>query len=303
MFTHQAVVFFYATTPVHVGGGTALGLIDNAIQREQHTGLPVIPGSGIKGAVRHAWKTLGGAGDDLAKLFGPEAGSNEELHSGAVGFGDALLVVFPVRSLHEGYVPVTCPLALGRAARLLAAAGMTLPGPVPVVAPGLAAGTDNVAQIAPDGKLHLEIFEYECAAQAEVTALAGFLAQHAIPGDDAHDWFNRKLQRHLVVLSDDDFVHFARTATSVEPHVRIDPQTGAASDGGLFYTETLPPESVLLAPLLTGPTRGPGFDVEQGGQVMSRLGTLLRDRQLQLGAHATTGRGLVRLQLHGGESV
>ena len=125
MFEKHAAVFLYAVSPVHLGAGQAVGVIDNPIQRERHTGHPCFAGSGIKGAVRHGLEALS-RGMTLEKslkelidtLFGPEAGSGT-LHAGVTSFGDAKLVVLPVRSLRGGYVYATCPQALSRAQRLL----------------------------------------------------------------------------------------------------------------------------------------------------------------------------------------
>jgi CRISPR-associated protein Cmr4 len=57
MFEKQVAVFLYAVSPVHMGAGQAIGVIDNAIQRERHTNHPSFAGSGIKGAVRHSWRS------------------------------------------------------------------------------------------------------------------------------------------------------------------------------------------------------------------------------------------------------
>ncbi|MCX8004561.1 MAG: type III-B CRISPR module RAMP protein Cmr4, partial [Burkholderiaceae bacterium] len=122
MFEQHAAVFLYAVSPVHMGAGQAIGVIDNPIQRERHTDHPCFAGSGIKGAVRHAFELLGGKKEWLDLLFGPEAGSSA-LHAGAVSFGDAQLVCLPVRSLKGGFVYATCPHALARAQRLLALVG------------------------------------------------------------------------------------------------------------------------------------------------------------------------------------
>src|SRR5699024_9491155 len=111
MYEKQAAAFLYAITPVHMGAGSATGVIDNPIQREKHTDHPSFAGSGIKGAVRHAFPVLNDAAKDKRNIiFGPETGS-QELHAGAVSFGDAQLVAFPIRSLREGYVYATCPQA------------------------------------------------------------------------------------------------------------------------------------------------------------------------------------------------
>jgi len=91
MFEKRAVMFLYAVSPVHMGAGTAIGLIDNPIQREVHTRHPCFAGSGIKGAVRHGWTALCGNRGEITDLFGPET-EQSSLHAGAVSFGDAQLV-------------------------------------------------------------------------------------------------------------------------------------------------------------------------------------------------------------------
>ncbi len=128
MFEKHAAVFLYCVSPVHMGTGQAIGVIDNPIQRERHSGHPCFAGSGIKGAVRHSFELLlergkrqatdlpGDTRSLLTRLFGPGAGS-DSLHAGAVSFGGAQLVAMPVRSLKEGFVWATCARgALARAA-------------------------------------------------------------------------------------------------------------------------------------------------------------------------------------------
>ena len=81
MFEKTAAVFLYAVSPVHMGAGQAVDVIDNPIQRERHTQHPCFAGSGIKGAVRHSYAALGGSKDDIARLLGPDSGSSP-LHAG-----------------------------------------------------------------------------------------------------------------------------------------------------------------------------------------------------------------------------
>src|SRR5690606_20754982 len=130
MFEKHAALFLYAISPVHMGAGQAVGVIDNPIQRERHTGHPCFAGSGIKGAVRHSFAASGGDAQIVDRLFGPESSSGD-LHAGAISFGDAQLVALPVRSLRGGYVYATCPQALSRAQRLLGLVGQTCAWSVP----------------------------------------------------------------------------------------------------------------------------------------------------------------------------
>lgn len=298
MFEKHAALFLYAVSPVHMGAGQAVGVIDNPIQRERHTGHPCFAGSGIKGAVRHGFTAIGGDAKLIDRLFGPESNSGE-LHAGAVSFGDAQLVALPVRSLRGGYVYATCPQALSRAQRLLGLIGQTCAWKVPSVAEGQCL-IANPALLSGD-KLHLEAFEYVAKVSQDLPAISGDLAQRGLPAGDAYTFFADKLKTDLVVLSDTDFAYFAQHAMLVEPHVRIDETTGTASDGGLFYTENLPPESLLIAPLLASQTRtGKGKETESpAAEVMAQIKAVIDGKLLQIGGDVTTGRGLVVAKVEG----
>jgi len=303
MFEKNAALFLYAVSPVHMGAGQAVGIIDNPIQRERHTNHPCFAGSGIKGAVRHGFKALarGQHQEDAIKglintLFGPESDSGE-LHAGAVSFGDAQLVALPVRSLRGGYVYATCPQALSRAQRLLGLVGRPAGWKVPSVAEGHCL-IANPALLS-GSKLHLEAFEYEAKVSTDdLPAISTDLAQRSLPAGDAYAFFAAKLKTDLVVLSDSDFAYFAQHAMLVEPHVRIDEKTGTASDGGLFYTENLPPESLLIAPLLASQTRS-GKDDQPAEIVMAQIKAVIDGKLLQIGGDVTTGRGLVVAKVEG----
>lgn len=293
MFERKAAVFLYAVSPVHMGAGQAVGVIDNPIQRERHTGHPCFAGSGIKGAVRHSFKALGGKEEHLTALFGPESGA-DTLHAGAVSFGDAQLVALPVRSLRGGYVYATCPQALARAQRLLAQ--LKVPADWPTLPPAPEEGQCLIANPALLGgdKLHLEAFEYTATHSPELRTLAADLAAKALGDEAGNTYFKGKLTEDLVLLSDTDFAYFSEHAMLVEPHVRINADTGSADDGGLFYSENLPPESLLIAPLLASRTRtGRQDNALEADDVMAQICLVINNKLLQLGGDATTGRGLV----------
>lgn len=296
MFQHTKAVFFYCISPVHMGSGQALGLIDNPIQREVHTGWPIFAGSGIKGAVRHQLRLEKGWDKQIVEeYFGPES-SGDAGHAGAVSFADAQLLAFPVRSLKRGYVYATCPTALARAGRILDIAGDKPTWTIPDIGEGAAfIGHDELKQGA---EIILEALAFSATTLPRVGEIGAWLAERALPEDQTY--FREKLARDLVILSDTDFTHFAKNSTLVEPHVRIDRNTGTADGGALFYTENLPPEAVLIGAVMTSPTRNgnntPANIVMQ--QVTDSLTAL--QTPLQIGGDATTGRGLVQLSFVGG---
>src|SRR5687768_9047061 len=115
------LTLIHALTPLHAGTGQAVGAIDLPIARERPTGIPLLPGSSLKGALRArtqdpAWKTA---------IFGPDT-PNASDHAGAVQFSDAHLLLLPVRSLWGTFAWVTSPYLLQRFSRDLREAGITL---------------------------------------------------------------------------------------------------------------------------------------------------------------------------------
>lgn len=302
MFEAKKLLFYYCVSPVHMGAGTAIGAIDDPIQREVHTEHPVMAGSGLKGAVRHHFARAWGNNGRIAKLFGPETDASD--HAGAIAFTDAQLAAFPVRSLKNSFVFAMSPLSLARLKRLGELAGITCSWTVPQVAEGRALTSGSGALS--NGKLVLEAFEFDAEENDNVKAVAEWLASWALPDGNEHAFFREKLMSDLVVLSETEFGHFVRHATVVEPHVRIDEASGTAESGGLFYTENLPPESILAGLLLATVERIPANKAREGAkaefgadqaiaQVLNGIEGKpgLHGELLQVGGDATTGRGLV----------
>lgn len=288
MFTQKQAMFIYTVSPLHMGTGATLGLIDNPIQREVHTEWPSMAGSGIKGALRHAFTQREEWNNGkLDTFFGPESSSND-LYAGAVSFTDAQIVCFPVRSLRRAFVYATCPTAIARLARLT---GKSLT--VPTV-------KENEALIANDELKHgeqliLEALAFDARKETSASEFGKWLAESALPTG----FFADKIRSDLVILSDTDFSYFVRNSTFVEPHVRIDDDTGTAKDGGLFYTENLPPETLLAALVLASDSRTGGRPQKQPAQtIMADITKELVARDVwQFGGDSTTGRGLVTIQL------
>lgn len=309
MFEARQLVFYYAVTPIHMGAGSAIGAIDSPIQREVHTQHPMFAGAGLKGALRHHFSCAWPGEKDkknsglINRIFGPDTGASD--FAGALSLTDAQLVALPVRSLKGGFAWVTSPVALARLKRLADLAEIATEWNVPPVA-------ENQALMAADGlltngkQLILEAFEFN-KAEGNCTVIAAWLAQHVLT--DANAYFADKLKTDLVVLSDTDFTHFARHAMVVEPHVRINDDTGTADDGGLFYVENLPPESILVGLAQAsierykkGEKDKVAVRMDDAQQVLDAvlkgIAALpgITGKPLQIGGDASTGRGLVIVQ-------
>lgn len=207
MFQAQQALFIYCVSPVHMGAGTAVGLIDNPIQRERHTEYPMIAGSGLKGAVRHHfWSQLDDSSRKdkanlLNRLFGPDTSASD--FAGAVSFGDAQLVAFPVRCVKNAFVYATSPTALARAARLLGLVNINAGWP------GITVDERHCKLVNPalmnGEKLLLEAFEYSVHVDQSLMKISAWLANNALPEGAAYEFFREKLKHDLVLLPDEDF--------------------------------------------------------------------------------------------------
>lgn len=310
MFEKKVPIFIYCVSPVHMGAGTAIGVIDNPIQRERHTEYPMIAGSGLKGAIRHDFWAQANKEKTkesiITRIFGPEPNGSSE-HAGAISFSDAQLVVFPVRCTKNAFVYATSPTVLARAKRALSIAGMGTKewGDVPEIGEGECRVASDRCLNA--GKLILEAFDFEGSEDKALAAIAEWLSANALPSADQFKFFRDKVKSDLALLSDEDFGYFVRNATVVEPHVLIDDVSGTAKDGGLFYTENLPPESLLLSLAMASKERKGGKEEKGQGQTETADEVMRKvlqkadkeglkgidGRMIQIGGDATTGRGQV----------
>ena len=304
MFEEKKALFIYCVSPVHMGSGSAIGVIDNPIQRERHTDYPMMAGSGIKGAIRHDfWTQANGDAEKLNRInsvFGPGPSESSD-YAGAISFSDAQLVAFPVRSVKRAFVYVTSLTALARMLRTLDMA--EVPHNLKIN------GINNGCHVADGGlltkgRIALEAFDYEAQENSLIKNVADWLSKNAMPSDPAFAFFKDKMAKDLVLLPDEDFSYFVRNATVVEPHVRIDDVTGTATKTGLFYTENLPPESLLLCMAMATKERKKD-NAMPSNQVMgvvmegtcseksSHIFSGINGRMVQIGGDATTGRGQV----------
>jgi CRISPR-associated protein Cmr4 len=91
----------------------------------------------------------------------------------------------------------------------------------------------------------------------------------------------------------------------VEPHVRINDETGTADDGGLFFTENLPPETVMVSLTMASQERRK-LEEDKSDRLLDAEGVMKEVVQtfdgkcLQIGGDASTGRGQVVVKFLGG---
>ena len=110
------LTFIHAFTALHSGVGQGAGIIDLPVAREKSTGIPYLPGSSLKGALRTRCKARG-MEQDCYEIFGPENVEDTNANASMIQFTDQRLLLLPVRSLAGTFAWVTSPYILDRFAR------------------------------------------------------------------------------------------------------------------------------------------------------------------------------------------
>jgi len=305
MFTEAAMFFFYAKTPIHAGSGSSVSHVDLPIQREKHTGYPIVQASGVKGAFRSWAEDLyknDPKKDEIVSAFGPRNGDE---HSGALAFTDAQILLFPVPSFAGGFAWITCPNILHRLFRLLKTAGIELPAikvgngeedieiPKPLATNQEAYTTDGCPLIV-GSRIILEDFAFKAERGSEeaIAALADWIGERALPADKIYQNIKSQLKSRLVLLSDEHFRDFSILSTDVQTRISIG-QSGTV-DQGPWNEELLQSDTLLFSLAL-------GKDVQvknykAGSAIKFAKDIADKGGILQLGGDETLGRGLVEVR-------
>ena len=280
------VLYLFTRTPLHVGAGSSVGAIDQPIQRERHTGFPIIPASSLKGSFADQWpapfldakkqrsrvstevrdnRTEVAEASDAAWLFGSDAATASS--AGALQFGEARLLAFPIRSARGSFAWITSPLLLRRAARDGVIArqlldGLKEPGDgeaicddgpdskLAIKEPG---DGEAICDDGPDSKLArdqrvvLEEYTYTPKCWLGLGKLGERFAELLNPPGAEADPVWKEVPSRLVLLSDGMMSFFAKNACEVAQHVRINDETGTADPRGLFNQENVPSETLFYA--------------------------------------------------------
>lgn len=303
-----SILCLFTRTPLHIGAGASVGAIDQPIQRERHTGFPIIPASSLKGSFADHWNdslapqdedgtgvrvrvNRKGTAGEAAWLFGSD--SDEHSFAGSLLFSEARVLVFPIRSARGSYAWITCPLMLQRAKR------------DGVIKSGIPdEPNDDEAIFNPEGHLALSVKvrgvdrsqvvleEYTFTrkdANSEFSALAQELA--GLLEDELFE----TIPDRLVILSNGMMSHFVSTTCEIAQHVRISDETGTAERGYLFNQENVPSETLFYSVLSATKSRVPGGELKDkpAAEALTAFGAKLEkaSHTFQFGGDASTGLG------------
>lgn len=276
----------YTRTPLHIGCGTSVDVVDLPIMRERITKFPVIPGSSIKGVLLQAARehfengtharSKDGLPAEAKLLFGAieKEGETHNSNSGCVQIMEAKLIAFPVRSIAGCFAWITCPAVLERYKR---DTGASFDVPQPQK-DRVIAGSDIKA-----GE-HVVLEEYALVIDSgnSVAAVAT-----ALKGSTQDPLWTSNLEKRLAIVHDENFQHFVTTCTEVVTRVKIDPRTRTVDGGALFNQENVPCEALFYSVLSVLAPRRIGGDAD--AQLQSLL---IASPTLQIGGDETTGHGL-----------
>jgi CRISPR-associated protein Cmr4 len=250
-------VFYHVLTPMHIGSGTTLSLIDLPIQREAHTDFPVMPSSAIKGVIRASFNE-----QEQEDIFGK---GDEE---GKVIFTDGKILLFPVKSLKGVFVWITSSYVLERFKR-----DTEINVEIPKVEKDNAVvSSDKV--LMNNTKLVLEEFTFNATKNENLKTLKE-ITKCKID------------ENKIVVVSDDVFKFFVKNYTEVNARIKIDQEKGTVQKGGLWYEELLPAETVFYGCI---DARKKEHQVQ-----LSNVIQKINDQILQFGGDETLGRGFTKI--------
>ncbi len=291
-------------TALHVGTGQGVGIVDLPISRAKASNLPIVAGSAIKGVLRDEL-TLTKEEKELEApkrpknkledeqvnvLFGPYSENDDNAHAGAIAFGDANLLLFPIRSFAGTVAYATCPYILRQYKR-----DMELDLKIPSNGETAGVVENSSLFVGNTSKIALEDLDIDANHNDTIEAWAKKITEQLYPETESvknyQDWREQVIQR-FVVLPDNLFSFLADTATEIRTRIRIDRETRVVKDGALWTEENLPADSVLWGVIGVSMSRK-----KDDKRTAKNLADLLPTEEIniQVGGKHTVGRGLCRL--------
>lgn len=293
-------LFLFTESNLHCGSGATLSDIDLPIQREVHTQHPIVPGSGLKGALRDlARDAQGKLSPPYEALFGP-ASDHASDHGGIAIIGESRPILFPVAASGGVYRWITSPMVISRLIRDLLNHQGALSWQASAAASELAAipipAIDEFSTLASDrARLYLRDFDLTPIQDASSQSLGEWFAKYALP---ANSYWSRRAPKNIIVAGEGIFTHMVRFATQIDFHVNINPENGVVEHGP-WATESIPADTLLWTCIdLPEPLDGRAArKLKSADGTIVSPGALLRplvsDRRFQLGGGKSTGLGWI----------
>lgn len=292
----RAMLGLWAETRIHAGAGSSEGVVDLPIQREAHTDWPCVFGSTAKGALKDDAKQKSQGADWLDSVFGldsegrPGVGWKSD-YGGALGVGEAGLLLLPVRSLTTPFKWVTCPGLLRRFSRHCARLQLyscelknipTVPDRETVIVP-----------TKQEDFLFLEEFRLKVAAK-DLGAILNVMARLMVSNVEFQAAQKKELENQIAVVHDAMFQTLCGTAIPIDPRIKTNDKK---TTDNLWYEESLPPDTLMYLWLDADPSRDPQQPLSES-QVLENVTALYKDGgYVRMGGNETVGMGWFKVSV------
>lgn len=294
----KRIAFYHCHTPLHIGSGEMLDVIDLPIQREIHTGFPVMPSTTIKGVIRAEYGLKFGFNaesfpekpEDCVKKNINESIREEffglfghEDKEGDVIFTDGKVLLFPVKSVKGIFAWITCPIVLERFSR---DTNKNLENIPDIKGNKAVAGKDITINSKGDKYLVLEEISFNVITSDNRGYNDSIL-------DTIHNNLPEKLkkeinQNKIAVVSNDMFEYFIKNYTEVNARIKINQATGTVEKEkrALWYEELVPSETVFYNIILSRANNKENLD---------KIQKFMDNQIFQFGGDETLGRGFTKV--------
>jgi len=277
MYKEKSLVSYRVISPLHAGVGSGLGVIDLPIQREKHTNFPKIEASTLKGCFRESFEhKLGREKKEIHLAFGCDGCDLEvKEFAGALGFSDARILLFPIKSVKGIFAYAICPYIIERFNSEFDELNLPLVEELTI--------TKSSEIALESGHVVLEEYLFDINRDEKVTQLAKAIEEITnIKG----------LEKRLIILPNDEFTEFISHSTEVITRNKINNDTGTvdSKSGGLFTEEYLPAETVLYSLILYGNS------IEDFKETTPKEWFNNHKKSvIQIGGNSTLGKGVVEV--------
>ncbi len=292
-----AIYGIYTITPLHMGTGQAAGAVDLPVAREQHTGLPVIPATSIKGVVRDILERVPSFKDKIRELLGPETDEQDGLQAGGIIFTEGQCLAIPFRSMNQPFFYVTSLLVLERFDRNLRTFGVETIFPLDKFLAGLEAGKVYVSDENLYGQMLViedSIFRGEEVFFSQTLKEIARELQKLLPESERQKGTGQRFETSLVVLPDREFLDLVSRCLPVQARIKLTGGKTASKwndeKGNLWYEESVSPDSLFAFFIMNRPGAANGKDLV--GEFQELLAS--HDVNLsvvQMGGNETVGYG------------
>lgn len=339
MFEKALILGLYSVTPVHAGSGAELSVIDLPIQRERHTGFPVIWGQSLKGVLRSYFRRLElgekvednktlkeKLEEDLKELERRiKETNNEEQRKELERKKSEIInklqsppkteVIFGPSTEraheHAGAVSVGDAKILLFPVRSLK--GVFAYVTCPIV---LERFKRDLKLVGMNNEFTVPSLNPEEAVVSENTALE--VNEKIIVEDLALTAKKQNIseivkailkispvsidENRIAIVHDDVFSMIVRITTEIVARVRISAETGTVETGALWYEEYLPSDALMYSVIAIAEPRRKVNGLSSANDIAEEF-KRFNGRFVQVGGNETIGKGFVKLKVIGDENA